>query len=212
LHVCEWRSVPFCQTYFVVPELTLFSLRHSGSPYLGFANGEHVDGKDKLTAEQVGDLRAEVSEELLRAKKRHVKADLRCFLRLLDHDNFCLPTTCGYQFLSKDGAHDGSAFFSMGGLGMAMPVEDGVFHHFMGSMFAHHTCLPLLHRQFDNTITASNCDDSFLILGWGSNGGSQEMAARRSALAGREFVPGPTQGERNRYTSVASGDPVRVVV
>jgi hypothetical protein len=64
----------------------------------------------------------------------------------------------------------------MDGLGTAMAINHGVMQHFMGAMFSHQTCLPLVHRKKDDKVSASNCNNNFLIVGWGSNGGAAEVS------------------------------------
>ena len=64
--------------------------------------------------------------------------------RLVENQDCCLPTACGYQFVEEeDGVLDSlnvDAFFSMDGLGIAIRIEDGIGHHFMGAIFSHQTC------------------------------------------------------------------------
>ena len=64
--------------------------------------------------------------------------------RLVENQDCCLPTACGYQFVEEE---DGvlyslnvDAFFTMDGLGIAIRIEDCIGHHFMGAIFSHQTC------------------------------------------------------------------------
>ena len=75
------------------------------------------------------------------------------------------------------------AFFSMEGLGIGILLEHGFAHHFMGSLFAHHTCLPVCQRSEDGKVTASNRDNNFLVVGWGTSGGKREVAEAAAAAA-----------------------------
>jgi len=141
---------------------------------------------DKLSSSELKEWIQETRVKSMESESEKVKRSQSYLLKLLSKKDFGLPTTCGYQLLSRDLSlenHDLLAFFSMVGLGLAMPLEDGVMHHFMGSMFTHNTSLPLLLRKSDGKITCSNSDDNFLILGWGTSGGSKEAAAARKATA-----------------------------
>jgi hypothetical protein len=75
------------------------------------------------------------------------------------------------------------AFFSMDGLGLAVLMEDGVGHHFLGASFSHRTSLCVCKRKTDGKLSSCNVNDDFLILGWGSTGGSREARLRREARA-----------------------------
>jgi hypothetical protein len=65
------------------------------------------------------------------------------------------------------------AFFKMGGLGAAVAIQHGVMQSFMGAMFSHQTCIPIVPK--DGRSNASNSDKNFLVVGWGSNGGAAEV-------------------------------------
>jgi hypothetical protein len=147
------------------------------TPMFGFVNGWHVDSCDGLDAKHKEGWRA-----LAEAKRwRH------CVRMIEKLENFCLPTTCGYQFLFRDEAVKASlrvyAFFSMDGLGLAVLMEDGVGHHFLGASFSHRTSLCVCKRKTDGKLSSCNVNDDFLILGWGSTGGSREARLRREASA-----------------------------
>ena len=122
-------------------------------------------------------------------------------------DDFCLPTNCGYQFVYNGEETQQSvsveAFFAMEGLGVAVQLQDGIFHHFMGAMSLHQTCLPLCKRVRDGHLTGSKQDNIMQIVGWGSCGGKREVAeakararairvvaARRSAARASERAGG----------------------
>jgi hypothetical protein len=161
-------------------------------PLLGFTNATHCDERDRLNGEQcqtwkqkahkeIEDLATSSGKQWMKDKK---KASLESLLMLYDDKDFCLPTTCGYQFVFQGDAEkelEVSAFFKMDGLGVAMPIEHGVMQHFMGAMFSHQTCLPIV--QKDGRLSANNSDNNFLIVGWGSNGGSAEVAEAIAAVA-----------------------------
>jgi hypothetical protein len=141
----------------------------------GFVNGTHVDTQDNLTSEQV--------------KSWVGHAEDQGWIHLYDSlssKDFCLPTTCGYQFVYRDEAAreelNVNAFFAMDGLGLAMRIEHGVAQHFMGGMFSHQTCVPLVQRS-DGRVSLSNHENNFLIMGWGSSGGKREVAEKRRAAA-----------------------------
>jgi hypothetical protein len=105
-------------------------------PTRGFMCSSHTDTVERLSRNQVTEWR-----EMADSRRwRHCQ-------KLLLHPDFCLPTTCGYQFVfeSEEAKRNLTpiAFFGMEGLGMAVQIEHGNTHHFMGAMFSHQTCLPL---------------------------------------------------------------------
>jgi hypothetical protein len=144
------------------------------APPIGFFNTSHLDRIDQLTAEQ-----RKSWVQISKTKKWSY-----C-LKILhaQNDMFCLPTTCAYQFVfrtesAKFDLHP-VAFFSMEGLGMAMELQHGLTHHFMGAAFSHHTCIPLCRRRSDGAINTTNSDNNVLIMAWGSNGGVREVRERQ---------------------------------
>jgi hypothetical protein len=102
-------------------------------------------------------------------------------------EDFCLPTTIGYQFCFRCNEDSDDiqikAFFSMEGLGLAMEIVDGIGHHFMASAFSHHSCLPL--HSTSTHVSCSNEKDKFLLVAWGVSGGDREAKEKNA----REFVP-----------------------
>lgn len=137
------------------------------SPCYGFWNSSHVDCVDMLSQQQLQEWR-----ELAKGKKWHYCQ------KLLARNDFCLPTTCGYQFLYKgDDTHNQlevKAMFAMEGLGMAVQLEHGIGHHFMGAWFSHCTCLPVC--ESNGLFSVTNHEDNFSIIGWGGTGGRKEVA------------------------------------
>jgi hypothetical protein len=79
------------------------------------------------------------------------------------------------------------AFFGMEGLGMAVKIEHGTAHHFMGAMFSHQTCLPVC-RGPNGNFSANNNNNDFLILAWGTSGGRREVAEAAAAVPVAETV------------------------
>jgi hypothetical protein len=135
-------------------------------PLYSFADGAHVG--DKPSAEQMAQWK-----ELAGKKK------MKYCSKRLKEDEFCLPTTCGYQFVFQRDAEkllDVRAFFAMDGLGLAMAIEDGVVQHFLGAMSSHQTCLTLCRRKTDGQLSASNSDDNFLIVGYSIGSTTTEVA------------------------------------
>ena len=59
----------------------------------------------------------------------------------------------------------------------------------MGSLFSHNTCLCVCERECDGKVTASNRDNNFLVIGWGTSGGSREYE-EAVAASGVAVVPG----------------------
>jgi hypothetical protein len=159
---------------------------YSRSPVFGFVNAVHVDLLDKLSEEQIRDWQKIAAENKWKSCSR-----------ILANPDVCLPTTCGYQFVVNDDQNDVLdvfSFFAMNGLGMAMRIEDGIVHHFMGNMFSHQTCLVTCGRN-DGNICASNLDNRLVIVGWGTSGGRREVS---------EAVPQPVEerGDQNRGSMV----------
>jgi hypothetical protein len=159
---------------------TVYSL----TPTTSWVCFSHVDINDALTAPQVRDWLA-----ISRSRKW-----VQCQRFLEEADPVCLPTTCGYQFCYADDEVKDNlevrTFFSMEGLGLAMNLEDGISHHFMGAAFSHHTCLSVIQRMNDNKVNCSNSDDSFLIVAWGNSGTKAQVRAaatnrRTRNIAGR---------------------------
>lgn len=140
------------------------------SPTYGFVNTTHIDVLDKLTPTQVARW----------TERAEDNGWLHC-LDLLYQKDFCLPTTCGYQFTFKDDVSRDSlevnAMFAMDGLGMAVSIEHGIGHHFMGAKFSHQTCLPVCRRRSDGKLSVTNHEDNFLLVGWGGTGGAKEAGS-----------------------------------
>jgi hypothetical protein len=136
---------------------------------LGFVNTAHVDSCDTLTKEQMEELKGKITND--------------CYLRLMNLKGFGLPTTCGYQFVKKEETEDkpfeAHQFFSLDGLGIAIPLSDGLGHYFYASTFAHRTCLGMIHHGSKVSITNKN--DDFTILAWGASGGKTTAAAATNA-------------------------------
>jgi hypothetical protein len=70
-----------------------------------------------------------------------------------------------------------NAMFAMDGLGMAVRIEHGIGHHFMGAKFSHQTCLPVCRRRSDGKLSVTNHEDNFLLVGWGGTGGAKEAGS-----------------------------------
>lgn len=144
---------------------------YSDAPALGFINTSHCDPNDKFTKVQRAELLKEASGNGWTYCEKVLEKG---------NDHLCLPTTCGYQFCFKHPSHqqltEVRAFFSMEGLGLAMQLEHGIGHHFMGAAFSHHTSIPLCKRG--NFVSVTNCNGDFLIVAWGFNGGHREVTER----------------------------------
>jgi hypothetical protein len=150
------------------------------NPSFGFVNASHIDKMDRLSKDQVDEWKA------LAKQKKWTYCS-----KVLDTPGFCLPTTCGYQFVFREKAVDMfavKAFFAMSGLGLAMRIEDGLVHHFMGAMFAHQTCLCVCIRKCDGWMSASNLDDQLQVVGWGTSGGGREVAEAARAAGSHEVA------------------------
>ena len=152
------------------------------APY-GFANSEHVDKCDELSKALIY-----YYEWWKRTGKKIGKRNANVYLRrLMKYDGFCLPTTCGYQFVFESDQDELGLvpvqYFTLDGLGLAVRVKHGMGHHFLGAAFAHRTCLCLCElrkdskkRYNDKRIYASNSHDNFQVFAWGRSGGSPQVA------------------------------------
>jgi hypothetical protein len=181
-------------------------------PILGFANGTHCDSRDRLSDEQIKEWQQKTQKEIEEPAsgkgkwKEQKDARNRYLLRLFRDPDFCLPTTCGYQFVFNGTCEeelDVCAFFKMDGLGTAMSINHGVMQHFMGAMFSHQTCLPLVRSKKDDKVSASNCDNNFLIVGWGSNGGAAEVSEskrkrKKKTSGGKKKIQKKAQSRKKR--------------
>lgn len=140
---------------------------YSITPTTSFGSASHCDSKDNLW-------QSDRNQWLDRATTNGWKHCVK--LLHADTDDFCLPTTIGYQFCFHDREIPTdfaiSAFFSMEGLGLAMQIDDGVGHHFMGSVFSHHSCLTLHSKE--GQVSCCNDEDAFLLVAFGTSGGGRE--------------------------------------
>jgi hypothetical protein len=143
--------------------------RFSNTPTYGFVNTSHVDTNDMLTKSQAKEWQGICQD------KKWTLCEKFCKFH-----HFCLPTTCGYQlcFSNESDKQDlqVQAFFSMEGLGLAVSLEDGLFHHFMAGIFSHRTCLPTATKL--DTISCHNSHE-FQIVAWGTSGGRKEVNAKK---------------------------------
>ena len=181
--VCDCQILTLVFVPYPIGKAKLNNIIQAGCthPTFGFVNSAHVDTCDKLNMEQVSEW-----------KERAALQGWKMCEKVLARKDFCLPTNCAYQFVFQDeGKKDAlrvNAFFAMEGLGLAMELTHGIFHHFMGSMFSHQTCLPLCERLSDGYWTASNLDNIMQIVGWGSCGGSREVAEAKARARAIQVV------------------------
>jgi hypothetical protein len=150
------------------------------APNFGFANTSHCDTNDSLPSAQLQEWM-----NVAKVKWQHCHTVLNRYPA-----QCCVPTTCGYQFCFRDKALEADmevrAYFSMEGLGLAMKLEHGMGHHFMGSTFSHHTSLPLCRSLSHQQISSTNSDGNFLILGWGAGKGGRKASASRRRTRGNK--------------------------
>ncbi|CAB9520938.1 expressed unknown protein [Seminavis robusta] len=122
----------------------------------GFANTGHIDTKDQLTDAQQKELHKNAVDSQVK---------LRQFPGL--------PTTCAWQFVFRNtGASQHLKIhqhFTMHGLGVAMPIQHGLGHHFYGGVFEHNTSLCLVECTKDGLVSLSNHDDHFILFAWGNS-------------------------------------------
>jgi hypothetical protein len=164
------------------------------NPSYGFVNASHTDNNDMLTKEQLEEWKHTATQK----KWKHC-------LKLFEQPHFCLPTTCGYQFVFCDDETRQSlnvnAFFAMDGLGLAMQMQHGVAQHFMGAMFSHQTCLTVCQRLLDGKLSISNHENNFIIVGWGNSGGHREVREARDRAA---TAAAAARVARNRAAAAAA--------
>ena len=98
--------------------------------------------------------------------------------RILSTPKVCLPTTCAYQFSWRSPVDEVHfwlrQFFVMDGLGLAMPLEDGIAHHFLASLFSHHTSAAVLNHP-NGDMSLGNEDPIALVFAWGNSGGPKNV-------------------------------------
>jgi hypothetical protein len=128
--------------------------------FVGFANEQHIDKKEEVQDQK--------RKEILLSHGNKQTVQYNC--RFFDFPNFCLPTTCGYQFLVRDGCENifPSQFFSMGGLGIAIIIENGLVHNFLGRVFSHQSCVALRHDA-EGKVCLNNHQDDVCIFAWGNS-------------------------------------------
>jgi hypothetical protein len=56
----------------------------------------------------------------------------------------------------------------MGGLGIAIIIENGLVHNFLGRVFSHQSCVPLRHDAEGN-VCLNNHRDDVCIFAWGNS-------------------------------------------
>ena len=166
----------------------------NASCVLAFVNEPHTDTSDALTKKQVQELKLNIPTSNVYQR------------RWVDAENCCLYTTCGYQFIYKDGIRRNEnrlcQFFSLEGLGIAMPLSHGIAHHFLGAMFAHSTCLCMKFNDKTGAVTAGNNSDNCSVLAWGRSGGSKEYRLRRQQRIMNEAMQGTESDKRPRTHGV----------
>lgn len=158
----------------------MYSNGKSSRIYLyGFANSSHVDNKDKLSG-----------KTLQHAKNAIEEMNSTCLKEAISYPEFGLPTTCGYQVLGESRDAKYSQYFCLGGLGIAVAIEHGSTHHFMGSMFKHNTGVAVLYHSNGN-ISIGAADPSILTFAWGKAGGSEQYK-KKQMTPGSEVIEAET--------------------
>ena len=158
---------------------TGFGIRRRGKPsnkygpyfWYSFVNQIHCNSCDQMDHPVKDYFREKATTEYKR--------------RLLECPDVPLPTTCGYQISWKEGVNRDkfsiTQFFTMEGLGLTHPIEDGICHHFLASMFWHNTTMAVL-TNANGDLCIGTEDPILLIFAWGSSGGPANVraaAARR---------------------------------
>lgn len=135
---------------------------------LAFVNTCHVDTCDTIRDQQHQDL----VHLLEKSNDDHLTKEYK--KKVLAFKGFCLPTTIGYQFVNN-GEQSGQVeqYFSLEGLGLAVEIQHGIGHHFLGAAFAHRTCLCFL-LDTERNIQLSNCYNNCLVFAWGRSGGAND--------------------------------------
>lgn len=97
--------------------------------------------------------------------------------RLLESELFCMPTTCCYQHVWDNGRSEeseigtGQQHFSLDGISVGIPIEDGLVTHFLANAFTHSTTLAYVKWQHGSISVSNKEKDIFFILAWGRGGG-----------------------------------------
>ena len=137
--------------------------------HIGFFNKLHVDKLDRVRSDELWDVFHE------KIKKHSNLPGYQNIMELRRLIGFGLPTTCGYNFITKTREENHiEGWFLMGRI--AVPLVEGAVHHFMGWSFPHCTSVPYICRR-NKIITLNLEDEESYILAWGSSGGTQHAAA-----------------------------------
>lgn len=130
----------------------------SNHGYFCFCNTSHIDIRDSFPElERQSILRHQCLKPYLR--------------QLLQFDGFCLPTTCGHQFLGSEEDNCVSFMvFAMNSIGCAVFLDNGVAHNFMGRSFYHQTCVGVVVGAGGLTTIANRSEKNVLSFSWGSSG------------------------------------------
>ena len=164
--------------------------------FYSFTNQVHVDNCDLMTRRVIDFL-------VKRADNDYKK-------RIVEFPKVCLPTTCAYQFCWRSKSDESKyvlrQFFLMDGLGLAMPLEDGIAHHFMASLFAHNTSTAVLEHP-KGGMSLGESDPVVLIFAWGNSGNSKNTIARH----GSSVVGVPTRAPLVMASPRQEEDAVAVV-
>ena len=147
--------------------------------YIGFFNTYHIDSSDIVTSSTIW-------------KKYYQKIDRYSntlgYNKIMDiykNLNFGLPTTCGYNKLSVTGNEKKiEGWFIVGPL--ALPIENGAVHHFLGWTFPHCTTVPYLRRD-GKIYTLNTKDEETYIFAWGSSGGRAHAEAAVDASTTKDI-------------------------
>jgi hypothetical protein len=135
-----------------------------GQSLYSFCNGLHTDICDQISEKMKLVLFPNVNTE----EKQ----------KLLSFKHLSFPTTIGYryQYVWKDSdnanKYEVNHHFVMPGIGLAVTLEDSIFHHFMGGAFSHSTSICVLEQKFDddddNIFSIRNEDNFFSVFAFGS--------------------------------------------
>ena len=142
---------------------------------IGFCNTPHLDGTDKISGKRLAKIQEKISTGINIVKENNeVDSTLLEYANKFGKKNgFQVPTTCGYQWITKDQEHvDFYCYFINNGLKSAVRIADGVGHQFYAGSFSHHTsvCLAVVGGK----VVLVDPEGSMNLFAWGKGSKKNE--------------------------------------
>jgi hypothetical protein len=156
----------------------------------GFANTPHVDRNDSLEKAIQNEAIILINElKRLYHNDAQVLKELK-YLELLSRypKGFCVPTTCGYTFVSTNESESvkSSSDFAMIGLGVSVQIVPGSYHYFMAPLFTH--CTPVPVSMYKNDLI-SVFSESYNVVGWGASQSVKSNNYKKQSISKKRKKP-----------------------